>query len=180
HIPVLFGGVFGRHRHLKGQRTWSFPEKCHNGKVHNTFFKFQWGHDSDFEIDVHQFVLAKGMRHVPRLLYTASVEGKGVGPKGQQFKGEALVMEDIGGSTVWHAFDKDGLNMDDACIIDVFAGYVHTLIAAVVVDRQHKYALHHDVSMSNLTVSAKGAPYVIDWGCGRVCTDGEKPRSSGK
>ncbi|KAJ2522188.1 hypothetical protein H4217_000921 [Coemansia sp. RSA 1939] len=174
------GGVFGRHRHLKGHRTWSYPAKCYDGKAHNTFFKFQWGYDGDFEIDVHQFVLAKGVRHVPRLLYTARVEGKGVGPKGQQFKGKALVMEDVGGNIVWHAFDKDGLNMGDAYIIDVFAGYVHTLLAAAVIDSQNKYALHRDVSMGNLMVSVKGAPYVIDWGCGRVCTHGEEPRSSGK
>ncbi|KAJ1727161.1 hypothetical protein LPJ72_006069, partial [Coemansia sp. Benny D160-2] len=65
-------------------------------------------------IDVHQFVLAKGVRHVPRLLYTAIVEGKGIGPNNQKFKGEALVMEDVGGSTVWHAFDKNSLNMGNA------------------------------------------------------------------
>ncbi|KAJ2511287.1 hypothetical protein H4217_007455, partial [Coemansia sp. RSA 1939] len=174
------GGVFGRHSHLKGQRTWSYPAAYSDGTMRNAFFKFQWGYDNDLEIDVHRFVLAKGVRHVPRLLYTASVEGKGVGPNSQRFKGEALVMEDVGGSIVWHAFDKDGLNMGDACIIDVFAGYVHTLIAAAVIDTQNKYALHRDVSMGNLMVSAKGAPYVIDWGCGRVCTHGEEPRSSGK
>ncbi|KAJ2539125.1 hypothetical protein EV175_006383, partial [Coemansia sp. RSA 1933] len=174
------GGVFGRHSHLKGQRTWSYPAKYNDGTMQRAFFKFQWGYDSDLEIDMHRFVLAKGVRHVPRLLYTANVEGKGVGPDNQKFKGEALVMEDVGGSIIWHAFDKDGLNMSDASIIDVFAGYVHTLIAAAVLDSQNKYALHRDVSMGNLMVSAKGAPYVIDWGCGRVCTDGEAPRASGR
>ncbi|KAJ2760963.1 hypothetical protein H4S06_001457 [Coemansia sp. BCRC 34490] len=79
------GGVFGRHRHLKGQRTWSYPAKCYDGKIHNTFFKFQWGYDGDFEIDVHQFVLAKSVPNVPKLLYTAIVEGKGVGPNNQKF-----------------------------------------------------------------------------------------------
>ncbi|KAJ2516038.1 hypothetical protein GGI11_003572, partial [Coemansia sp. RSA 2049] len=162
------GRVFERHRRLKGQRTWSYPAKCYDGKIHNTFFKFQWGYDGDFEIDVQQFVLAKGVPHVPKLLYTASVEGKGVGPKGQQFKGKALVMENVGGNIVWYAFDKDGLNMGDACIIDVFTGYVHTLIAAAVINRQDKYALHCNVSMGNLMVSDNDSPYVIDWGYGRM------------
>ncbi|KAJ1728620.1 hypothetical protein LPJ72_005384 [Coemansia sp. Benny D160-2] len=174
------GGVFGRHRHLKGQRTWSYPAKCYDGKIHNTFFKFQWGYDGDFEIDVHRFVLAKGVPHVPKLLYTANVEGKGVDPKGQQFKGEVLVMENVGENTIWSAFDRKGLDMSDARIVDIFAGYVHTLIAAAVVDRQKKSVLHRDVSMGNLMVGDNGSPYVIDWGCGRVCTDGEEPRSSGK
>ncbi|KAJ2654208.1 hypothetical protein IWW48_006254, partial [Coemansia sp. RSA 1200] len=174
------GGVLGRHNHLKGPRTGSYPAKCYDGTMQNAFFKFQCGHDNDLEIDMHRFVLAKGVRHVPRLLYTANMEGKGVGPDNQKFKGEALVMEDVGGSIVWHAFDKDGLNMSDASIIDVFAGYAHTLLAAAVIETQKKYALHRDVSMGNLMVSAKGAPYVIDWGCGRVCTNGEEPRSSGK
>ncbi|KAJ2549818.1 hypothetical protein EV175_004302 [Coemansia sp. RSA 1933] len=49
-----------------------------------------------------------------------------------------------------------------------------------MVDRQNKFVLHRDVSMDSLMVGNDDSPYVIDWGCGRVCTDGEEPRSAGK
>ncbi|KAJ2549817.1 hypothetical protein EV175_004301 [Coemansia sp. RSA 1933] len=101
--------------------------------IRNIFFKFQWGYDGDSEIDVHQFVLTKGVSNVPRLLYTADVKGKVVNPSDQRFNGEVLVMEDVGRNIFWRAFDKDGLNMGDVSVIDVFAGYVHTLIDATIV-----------------------------------------------
>ncbi|KAJ1807489.1 hypothetical protein LPJ75_004790, partial [Coemansia sp. RSA 2598] len=105
--------------------------------------------------------------------------GRGaVGAFGQRFKGEAIVMEDVGVS-IQSAFDKDGLNLSDAQILDVFAGYVHALLAAADIS-EDRFVLHRDVSMGNLMVGDNGAPYVIDWGCGRVCSVDETVRSCGK
>ncbi|KAJ1805887.1 hypothetical protein LPJ75_005187, partial [Coemansia sp. RSA 2598] len=163
-------------------RTWVYPAQYsdeENGEYRDVFFKFQWAIDSDLEIGVHQFILDKGVPHVPRLLYAASMVGKGAsGPYRQRFKGEVMVMEDVGMS-IASAFDANGLNKSDAEIIDLFAGYAHALFAAATVE-DDKFALHRDVSMGNLMVGPSGKPYIIDWGCGRVCTVGEKMRSSSK
>ncbi|KAJ2844845.1 hypothetical protein J3B02_004845, partial [Coemansia erecta] len=135
------GEVLGRHGYLRGQRTWVYPAeymRIMGSRYINAFFKFQWAFDSDLEIDVHQFVLNRGVPHVPKLLYMANIEGKGAaGTHSQRFKGEIIVMEDVGVS-VQSAFDKYGLNMSDAAIIDLFAGYAHTLLAAAAIDENDK------------------------------------------
>ncbi|KAJ2645305.1 hypothetical protein GGH99_008315, partial [Coemansia sp. RSA 1285] len=173
--------VLGRHGYLKGQRTWAYPAQYFHDKrdrPRNAFFKFQWAFDDEPEISVHQFVLDNGVPHVPKLLYTANIESTGCDSNNQKLKGEAIVMEDVGIS-IKNAFYEDGLNMSEAKIIDIFAGYAHTLIAAAKVNNR-RFVLHRDVSIGNLMVGHDGSPYVIDWGCGRVCTVYEQPRLAGK
>ncbi|KAJ2599854.1 hypothetical protein H4R99_003546 [Coemansia sp. RSA 1722] len=174
--------VLGRHKYLRGQRTWVYPaqyrdETCE--EYTDAFFKFQWGFASELETDVHQYVLERGVPHVPKLLYTASIEGKGAASKNaQKYKGEAIVMENVG-KGVQTVFVKNDVSMSDAEVIDMFAGYVHTLFAAAE-PHKGKFALHRDISMGNLMVGHSGEPYIIDWGCGRVCTVNEKVDSAGK
>ncbi|KAJ2707589.1 hypothetical protein FB645_000566 [Coemansia sp. IMI 203386] len=174
--------VLGRHKYLRGQRTWVYPaqyrdETCE--EYTDAFFKFQWAFASELETDVHQYVLERGVPHIPKLLYTASIEGKGAASKNaQKYKGEAIVMENVG-KGVQTVFVKNDVSMSDAEVIDMFAGYVHTLFAAAE-PHKGKFALHRDISMGNLMVGHSGEPYIIDWGCGRVCTVNEKVDSAGK
>ncbi|KAJ2658677.1 hypothetical protein IWW48_003916 [Coemansia sp. RSA 1200] len=173
--------VLGRHNYLKGQQTWAYPAQYFHDKrdrPQNAFFKFQWAFEDEPEISVHQFVLDNGVPHVLKLLYTANIESMGCDSSNQGFKGEAIVMEDVGIS-IKNAFYEDDLNMSEAKIIDIFAGYAHTLIAAAKVNNR-RFVLHCDMSTGNLMVGHDGSPYVIDWGCGRVCTVYEQPRSTGK
>ncbi|KAJ2654011.1 hypothetical protein IWW48_006349, partial [Coemansia sp. RSA 1200] len=173
--------VLGRHNYLKGQQTWAYPAQYFHAKrdrPRNAFFKFQWAFEDEPEISVHQFVLDNGVPHVLKLLYTANIESMGCDSNNQGFKGEAIVMEDVGIS-IKNSFYEDGLNMSEAKIIDIFVGYAHTLIAAAKVNNR-RFVLHRDVSTGNLMVGHDGSPYVIDWGCGRVCTVYEQPRLAGK
>ncbi|KAJ2544700.1 hypothetical protein GGF49_001050 [Coemansia sp. RSA 1853] len=178
------GGIYGRHWHLRGQRTWVYPAQLKRkitgqpDKIDDVFFKFQWGFDGDGEIDVHRFVLERGVPHVPELLHTATIKGKAYGTHGQKFKGEAMVMEYVGKS-VKSLFGNNALCMPST-IIDIFAGYVHTLVAAAEIDDNGQYALHRDISIGNLMVTEDGSPNIIDWGCGRVCAENEGSRPSAK
>ncbi|KAJ2282343.1 hypothetical protein GGH14_001635 [Coemansia sp. RSA 370] len=180
---VAKGGIYGRHWHLRGQRTWVYPAQLKRkiadqpDEIDDVFFKFQWSFDGDGEIDVHRFVLERGVPHVPKLLHTAIIEGKAYGTHSPKFKGEAMVMEYVGKS-VKSLFGNDTL-CTPSKIIDIFAGYVHTLVAAAGIDNG-QYALHRDISIGNLMVTEDGSPYIIDWGCGRVCAEDDGPRSSAK
>ncbi|KAJ2807906.1 hypothetical protein H4R20_001084 [Coemansia guatemalensis] len=172
--------VYGRHKHLKGQRTWAYPVTYTDkyNKKANAFFKFQWGLDGEEEIDVHRFVLKRGVPHIPKLLYAVTMDGGSRGTSGQKYKGEAIVTEDVG-ETIRNLFADGRLVASEAQIIDIFAGYTHTLIAAAAFDDNERFALHRDISMGNLMVKDKAHPYIIDWGCGRVCSFNEKRISSG-
>ncbi|KAJ2187224.1 hypothetical protein IW144_006091, partial [Coemansia sp. RSA 522] len=150
---VAKGGIYGRHWHLRGQRTWVYPAQLKRkiadqpDEIDDVFFKFQWSFDGDGEIDVHRFVLERGVPHVPKLLHTAIIEGKAYGTHSPKFKGEAMVMEYVGKS-VKSLFGNDTL-CTPSKIIDIFAGYVHTLVAAAGIDNG-QYALHRDISIGNL------------------------------
>ncbi|KAJ2532077.1 hypothetical protein IWW43_003390 [Coemansia sp. RSA 1935] len=181
---VAKGGIYGRHWHLRGQRTWVYPAQLKRkiadqpDEIDDVFFKFQWSFDGDGEIDVHRFVLERGVPHVPKLLHTAIIEGKAYGTHSPKFKGEAMVMEYVGKS-VKSLFGNDTL-CTPSKIIDIFAGYVHTLVAAAGIDINGQYALHRDISIGNLMVTEDGSPYIIDWGSARVCTEDENSRSPAK
>ncbi|KAJ2562344.1 hypothetical protein IW140_006438 [Coemansia sp. RSA 1813] len=182
HLGLDSDGVLGRHRCLKGPRTWLYPECRIGGK--RAVFKFQWLPDGALESAVHQFVLAKGVPYVPALLYAATVasnqsssssssSGKGTDIPPPLPIGEALVVEDVG-SSVLSAFNKPEVE-----IIDIFAAYTHTLISAAKI-HESQFVLHRDVSLGNLMVTRKGHPYIIDWGCGHVCHIDKDRLPSGK
>ncbi|PIA12894.1 hypothetical protein COEREDRAFT_12035 [Coemansia reversa NRRL 1564] len=169
--------VLGRHRYLKGQRTWLYPAMYDKDR-HPSFFKFQWGFEGEGEISAHEFVQNRGIPNVPKLHYGASIAGNGGKTGRQKYVGEVIVMEDVG-ETIMSVFDKSTLAMSEAKIINIFAGYAHTLIAAAIVDDNKKFVLHRDISTGNLTVQ-NNRPFIIDWGCGRVCIKDECRTSSAK
>ncbi|KAJ2798912.1 hypothetical protein H4R20_004643 [Coemansia guatemalensis] len=170
-------GVLGRHKYLKGQRTWVYLAK-YDGGNNRAFFKFQWVFDGESEIDIHRFVLKRRVPNVPKVFCGASIGGGGSSAENQKYVGQAIVMEEVG-DTIRSAFGKRQLVKSDAEIIDLFAGYVHTLIAAAMIDRDHKFVLHRDISTGNLTFRGNH-PYIIDWGYGRVCTENETRTLTGK
>ncbi|KAJ2357163.1 hypothetical protein GGF43_001628 [Coemansia sp. RSA 2618] len=126
---MLREGVLGRHQHLKGQRTWLYPRCWIGDSATPVVAKFQWAYNDNSEVDVHQFVLRRKIPHVPELKCTATVDGGRSIDGSRSFKGELALMEDVG-SSIWSAFGRVGLAMSEAEIIDLFAGYAHTIIAA--------------------------------------------------
>ncbi|KAJ2513838.1 hypothetical protein H4217_006102 [Coemansia sp. RSA 1939] len=167
--------VLGRHRILKGPRTWLYPKCVFNGD--NAVFKFQWIPEGDLESTVHKFIEDKGIPHIPELLYAATVTDT-QSNRGAPCRGEVMIIEDAG-SSVADIFGKAEVSSiyGQMRIVDVFAAYVHTLIAAAKLDENNRFVLHRDVSRGNLMVAAGGQPYVIDWGYGRIC-DSSTCRSS--
>ncbi|KAJ2521445.1 hypothetical protein H4217_001379 [Coemansia sp. RSA 1939] len=167
--------VLGRHRILKGPRTWLYPKCVFDGD--NAVFKFQWIPEGDLESTVHKFIEDKGIPHIPELLYAATVTDT-QSNRGAPCRGEVMIIEDAG-SSVADIFGKAEVSSiyGQMRIVDVFAAYVHTLIAAAKLDENNRFVLHRDVSRGNLMVAAGGQPYVIDWGYGRIC-DSSTCRSS--
>ncbi|KAJ2654090.1 hypothetical protein IWW48_006314, partial [Coemansia sp. RSA 1200] len=170
--------VLGRHRILEGPRTWLYPNCTFNGE--KAVFKFQWIPEGDLESTVHQFIVDKGIPHIPKLLFAATVtdsESSRVAP----CRGEVMVIEDVGRSVAKIFDDIDSSSIRGQMrVVDVFAAYVHTLIAAAKLDDNNQFVLHRDVSRGNLMVADSGQPYVIDWGCGRICDSNTRRSSASK
>ncbi|KAJ1868818.1 hypothetical protein LPJ55_005749 [Coemansia sp. RSA 990] len=172
--------VYGRHKNLNAQQTWVYRVSYNpgNDKV-DAFLKFQWAFKNDNEAAVHKFLLAHEIPHVPELWFNTCLTAKGFESDNFICKGEAMLVEDVGQSVI-NAFDGSGLELTDAEIVDAFAGYAHTLIAAATMDTDTNFVLHRDVSTGNLMISNDKMPYVIDWGYGRICAENEVPSYSDK
>ncbi|KAJ2505217.1 hypothetical protein GGI11_007086, partial [Coemansia sp. RSA 2049] len=158
------GEVLGRHRSLEGPRTWIYPS-C-RFDYQDAVLKFQWIPEGNLESEVHRFVLAKGVPHVPKLLFAAGVSGR-QSDRDVPFVGEVLVFENVG-NKVSSLFDSAGSSMEKR-VVDIFAAYAHTLIAAARIGKDNRFVLHRDISLGNLMVTHSGQPYIIDWGYGCVC-----------
>ncbi|KAJ1791527.1 hypothetical protein LPJ59_004974 [Coemansia sp. RSA 2399] len=86
--------VLSRDGHLKGQRTWVYPATVSRKKLSvRAYFKFQWAFDGDLEVDVHKFVLDRGVPHIPKLYYSATIADNCAKVDDHRYKGEAIVME---------------------------------------------------------------------------------------
>ncbi|KAJ1892417.1 hypothetical protein LPJ81_005563, partial [Coemansia sp. IMI 209127] len=70
------------------------------------------------------------------------------------------------GGTEVNAYYKHTGRHNTQLIVDVFAGYFHTLLVAAA-GKDDLFILHRDISAGNLLVK-DNKPYVIDWGCGLV------------
>ncbi|KAJ2559738.1 hypothetical protein EV175_000204 [Coemansia sp. RSA 1933] len=168
--------VLGRHKGLQRSRTWIYPKCTFGDGKEQAVFKFQWVPDgSDLESTIHRTVWSRGVPHVPKLIYAAKVvkDQKEKSEAGELPPiGEVLIVEDVG-SSVETAFGGS-----EAKVIDIFAAYAHTLIAAAKIEGG-QFILHRDISMGNLMVTPEDQPYVIDWGCGCVCSvkDGNRTPS---
>ncbi|KAJ2845734.1 hypothetical protein IWW36_004661, partial [Coemansia brasiliensis] len=172
--------VYGRHKQLNAQQTWVYPVQYRSAaKEGSAFFKFQWEFKNDDETAIHEFLLARKVPHVPKLLFSTHITAKGLASDDWICKGEAMLVEDVGESIITK-FDGSELSLSDAEVVNVFAGYAHTLIAAAAVDADSKYVLHRDISTGNLMVKNDKSPYIIDWGYGHVCTEDEERLLSGK
>ncbi|KAJ2658975.1 hypothetical protein IWW48_003773 [Coemansia sp. RSA 1200] len=158
------GEVLGRHRSLKGPRTWIYPS-C-RFDYQDSVLKFQWIPEGNLESEAHRFVLAKGVPHVPKLLFAASVSDR-QSDGDVPFVGEVLVFENVG-NKVSTLFDSAGSSMEER-VFDTFAAYAHTLITAARIGEDNRFVLHRDISLGNLIVTRSGQPYIIDWGYGCVC-----------
>ncbi|KAJ2716628.1 hypothetical protein H4S00_004490, partial [Coemansia sp. D1744] len=159
----------GRHAMLIGPQSWIYRAHIRGADGSTTsdaIFKFIWHPKDGSEVAVHKKVQEMGIPYIPRLLYSATIE---VGNQGQNFKkklqGEILVIEDAGLSVYEFALGVIRGGRSNR-LIDIFAGYMHTLLAAGSVD-EDIYVLHRDVSIGNLFV-CKNQPVIIDWGCGMI------------
>ncbi|KAJ2547418.1 hypothetical protein EV175_005230, partial [Coemansia sp. RSA 1933] len=154
----------------------------------NAVFKFQWIPEGNLESKVHRSVLTKKVPHVPKLLYAAKVTGKQDDKGNTPILGEVLIIEDVGSrvsdlfnSSISDLFKCSSDTDKQVQVIDTFAAYAHTLIAAAKVDEDSQFVLHRDVSLRNLMVKPSGHPYVIDWGYGRICdSDASRRTALGK
>ncbi|KAJ2450030.1 hypothetical protein EV183_004558 [Coemansia sp. RSA 2336] len=106
----------GRHAELVGAQTWLYRD--HSGNI----VKFHWCQPGSSEIGTHQEILGMGIPHVPQLLASAKIQ-----PASSGLQGELLLIENAG-TSIADVFKQKTLPAHMIC--DMFAGYVHTILAA--------------------------------------------------
>ncbi|KAJ2160196.1 hypothetical protein GGF46_002458 [Coemansia sp. RSA 552] len=168
--------VCGRHRELLGPNSWIYTIASHDSTKWGTpagltpVFKFHWHYEDASEASVHKAALKLNVPYTPRLVYASSVHCSSFYSEDDKYDfteplyGEVMIIENAGVS-IESAFEE--LDNDMACtMVDVFAGYVHSLLVAATGDHE-MYVLHRDISMNNLLILGD-SPRLIDWGCGRI------------
>ncbi|KAI9504880.1 hypothetical protein BX070DRAFT_99085 [Coemansia spiralis] len=170
-IAIEGGKAFsGRHNVLSGSRSWVYYARIEvpEGQSERVIFKFHWHGVGRSEAGVHRQVLNTGVPYVPQLLYSSGIDTRIESLLFNEYTGEILIIEDCG-MGLWQ-FADSVIDKDCCRLIDMFAGYVHTLLAASTT-HPAKFVLHRDISLNNLMVK-KGEPRIIDWGCGLVVNRG--------
>ncbi|KAJ2156041.1 hypothetical protein GGF46_005453 [Coemansia sp. RSA 552] len=178
--------VCGRHRELLGPNSWIYTIASHDSTKWGTpagltpVFKFHWHYEDASEASVHKAALKLNVPYTPRLVYASSVHCSSFYSEDDKYDfteplyGEVMIIENAGVS-IESAFEE--LDNDAACtMVDIFAGYVHSLFVAAMGDND-MYVLHRDISMNNLLVLGD-SPRLIDWGCGRVFHMADRTPSS--
>ncbi|KAJ2119761.1 hypothetical protein IW147_005612 [Coemansia sp. RSA 720] len=158
----------GRHGMLTGPQSWIYRVQIGGADGSTTWaiFKFIWHLKDDSEVAVHRQVQEMGIPYIPRLLHSATIAVRNQVQNSEEIlQGEILVIEDAGLSVYEFALNAIRSGCSNQ-LIDIFAGYMHTLLAAASAD-EHIYVLHRDVSIGNLFV-CNNQPVVIDWGCGMI------------
>ncbi|KAJ2394058.1 hypothetical protein GGI23_004836, partial [Coemansia sp. RSA 2559] len=145
----------GRHTQPVGAQSWIYKDD------NNSIVKVHWCHPENSEIATHRRVLEMGIPYVPKLLDSVTVKHPF-----DAMQGELLKIDDAGISI---ANAIIGRNIPSHTVIDLFAGYSHTILAASS-GRGGMTVLHRDISAGNLLVR-ESKPFVIDWGLG-LCTHG--------
>ncbi|KAJ2570348.1 hypothetical protein IW140_002441 [Coemansia sp. RSA 1813] len=127
--------------------------------------------DSFYTNEIHGYMQGKiGVPRIPQLLGSASVSS----PDSSIYNGEIILMEDSGKE--FSQFFKELSPGYIHEVVDMFAGYIHTLLVAVTGDSKG-YLLHRGISARNLLVK-DSKPYVIDWGSGLIVTHVEPRKVS--
>ncbi|KAJ2551773.1 hypothetical protein EV175_003568 [Coemansia sp. RSA 1933] len=156
--------IYGRRDAVLRSRSWLYMaavESEDNTIIHQrAILKFNWALHERKEATVHKKVNELNIPYTPQLFDYATIDS---GRK-SHYAGEVLLIEN-GGNQVG-SFFKSLHRGNYHMAIDIFAGYLHTLLAAATGD-EHEYVLHRDLSAGNLLVK-DNKPYVIDWGCGLV------------
>ncbi|KAI9476643.1 hypothetical protein BX667DRAFT_496999 [Coemansia mojavensis] len=169
----------GRRYYIHGMRTWLYHAQIYYateaGKVErgdDVILKLQWHASDAREGDIHKKANSMSVPHIPQLVFAGDIEME-EHPGGW----EVLVMHNAGASIKDHAIWS---NFHNACVIvDAFAGFSHTLLAASAGDGSG-FILHRDVSASNLLMHGKDhEPRVIDWGYGLVASAQNLNRTTG-
>ncbi|KAJ2158799.1 hypothetical protein GGF46_003490 [Coemansia sp. RSA 552] len=154
----------GRHSELFGARSWVFSATIREPGCVATacFLKFVWSPKKMSEIDAHKGIIDMGAPYVPELLYSATIR---VSANAKDIEGAVLAV-DMAGQPINACFASVA-NSSAWHIVDIFAGYVHTLLAASTAS-DRCMILHRDVSTGNLLVGPRYKPCLIDWGMGVV------------
>ncbi|KAJ2091614.1 hypothetical protein IW138_001842 [Coemansia sp. RSA 986] len=163
----------GRRRAIVGSRSWLYNVKVSDDSKRQSqecILKLHWYYGNLTEVRVHKRALEIGVPRIPQLLGSASVTCS----DSSMYNGEIILMEDSGKD--FSQFFKE-LSPGHVCkAVDMFAGYLHTLLVAVTGDSKG-YLLHRDISARNLLVK-DSKPYVIDWGSGLIVTHVEPRKVS--
>ncbi|KAJ2801037.1 hypothetical protein H4R21_002945 [Coemansia helicoidea] len=171
--------IGGRRRNIVGPRSWLFhataslADEQAGGyfQAYNCVVKYHLYMGGRSEAAVHAQAVDMGLPHVPGLLGSAEVA-----QQGGSLRGEILLIErcamDIGKFYTAMRHDAATSHVAAYVMLDLFAGYAHTILAAAIGSRNVQI-MHRDVSMGNLMVKDDNSPAVIDWGCGVVIPFGE-------
>ncbi|KAJ2559944.1 hypothetical protein EV175_000057 [Coemansia sp. RSA 1933] len=116
----------GRREGIAGPRSWVYPVDVQSlgyasGK---RIFKFHWHYTGKSEAMIHKRIQNMNVPHVPRLFHSGNLTRN----PSSTTVGEVLIMENAG-EDVFSLF-KSSPKAPPHRIVDVFAGYVHTLLAA--------------------------------------------------
>ncbi|KAJ1668008.1 hypothetical protein EV178_000942 [Coemansia sp. RSA 1646] len=163
----------GRRCAIVGSRSWLYNVRVtDDGKRQSQqcILKLHWYYDNLTEVRVHKRALEIGVPRIPQLLGSASVSS----PDSSIYNGEIILMEDSGKE--FSQFFKELSPGYIHEVVDMFAGYIHTLLVAVTGDSKG-YLLHRGISARNLLVK-DSKPYVIDWGSGLIVTHVEPRKVS--
>ncbi|KAJ2217156.1 hypothetical protein EV179_000623 [Coemansia sp. RSA 487] len=168
-LVVQSNGAFsGRRRKIVGSRSWLYStitgaeteanrERC--------ILKLHWCLRDLSEARIHKRVMEMNVPHTPQLIDSATIQIDAT----NDYIGEILLIE---GSGI--ELNQFLINLDSSSVhrvVDIFAGYLHTLLVAATGDKC-EYILHRDISAGNLLVK-DSKPYVIDWGCGLIAKKNE-------
>ncbi|KAJ1766748.1 hypothetical protein LPJ74_005720, partial [Coemansia sp. RSA 1843] len=151
--------IIGRRYKAAGSRSWLYStitgaeteanrERC--------ILKLHWCLRDLSEARIHKRVMEMNVPHTPQLIDSATIKTDAT----NDYIGEILLIEDSGIEIKQFLINLDSSSVHR--VVDIFAGYLHTLLVAATGDKC-EYILHRDISAGNLLVK-DSKPYVIDWG----------------
>ncbi|KAJ2394009.1 hypothetical protein GGI23_004857 [Coemansia sp. RSA 2559] len=164
-VSVFGGKAFSgrRHRYV-GSRSWLYDARVYpkdEDKWKDCILKLNWCSFNKAEAPVHKRAMDMRVPYTPCLIDSATIPIDA----DNEYVGEVLLIEKCGQQVGKFFIDLHEHRVHR--IVDIFAGYLHTLLAAADGD-EDGYILHRDISAGNLLVKDDRHPYIIDWGCGLV------------